>query len=277
MNLQELLAQAKQADERDKSKDKLFLSILGPSGSGKSHSIGTLGVKTLYLYFTGEKHGVESARKTGSEYIDPVCLDYDAATNTELKPDDVLKRLREIIGSDLAGAGYEAIAIDGMSELDDCINQTKELQKACLTSQGKIDGFRKPGEVKRMASNIIKQLVKLQQVQGLHVIATTIVDVKDYGDNGLIAECHPRLNTYALAEGLLQQFGDRVIVSLMTKESGERVYVFDFMTNMSKTSKDATGRVKKTFNFSPRLSTGTIPEQGVMKADLQKLLEYKNA
>ena len=75
MSLKDLIKKAEAADKADKSKGKLFLSILGPSGSGKSHSIGTLGVKTLYLYFAGEKHGVDAARKENVKNITAICID----------------------------------------------------------------------------------------------------------------------------------------------------------------------------------------------------------
>jgi len=275
MSLKDLIKKAEVADKADKSKGKLFLSILGPSGSGKSHSIGTLEAKTLYLYFSGEKHGVSAARKVNSKNIVPICVDVDEDSGDLLSADDTLAKIRSIVRSDVSEVGFEAIALDGLTELDDCINNSNELKKQCLTNVGKVDGFRISGVAKKMASGLIKDLVHLQQKTGVHVLVTAILDVKDYEDNGRINECLPRLTTYSLAEGLLQQFGDRVIVCPVTKDSGEKVYIYDFMSDITRASKDEKGKIKKAFNFSPRLSTGSIPDKGFIKADLKELLKCK--
>ena len=186
MSLKDLIKKAEAADKADKSKGKLFLATLGPSGSGKSHSMGTLGVKTLYLYFAGEKHGVSAARKENSKNITPICVDLNEETGELLTADETLAKVREIIRSDISELGFEAIAVDGLTELDDCINNSAELKKQCLTSSGKTDGFRIPGVAKKIASGIIKDLVQLQQRTGVHVLVTTILDVKEYEDRKVL-------------------------------------------------------------------------------------------
>ena len=274
MSLQDMLKKAKEADDKDQSKGKLFLSILGESGAGKSHSIGTLGVKTLLLTFLPERHGVTAAKKEGNNNIVELFLDIDDETGDDLTPDQTLGKLREILNSDLYGNGFEALVIDGLTELDICISGSNELKKQCLTSAGKVDGFRLGPVTKMIMRGVIKQLITLQKTQGVHIITTCIVDVKERGDNGEVIECNPRLNTYSLAEDTLQQFGDRVVTYKVIKKDKSTLGIFDFMSDISKTSKDANGVTKKVFNASPRLSTGQIPDK-VIKADLKKLLELK--
>lgn len=273
MNLKDLLTAAEATEKSDKSNNSLFCCILGPSGSGKSHSIGTLNGKTLYVYFSGEKHGVSSAKKEGLKNIIPLCIDY--VEGKELTPDETLNRLRQIIkcGSDLVKEGFTAIAIDGLTEIDLCITQTKELKTQCLTNQGKVDGFRTSTVAKQMVHSLIKSLVTLQQQTGLHIITTCILDVQEYGENKEIESCSPRLSTYGLAENALQMFPDRVVVGPQYKESGEEVYVFDSSATIAKVSKDVRGVVKKMFNFSPRLGSGELPK--LMKANLSELISLK--
>lgn len=273
MSILDLLKEAKKTEDKDKSGDSLFCCLLGPSGSGKSHTIGTTGLKTLQLYFSGEKHGIKSSKKEGGDNITPFCLDFEG--EVMLSPDATLDRLRDILSDPkgLKDAGFKVVALDGLSELDLCIAQSKELKKQCLTKDGKVDGFRTSGVSKAIGNSIVKLLLLLQEKTGIHILTTCILDVQEYGDNNEVVTCAPRLSTYGFAESILQMFEDRVICGPQVKENGDRVYVFDSMTSMVRASKDDKGRVKKVLNFNPRIGSGVLPK--LMKASLKELMKIK--
>jgi len=279
MSLTDLLKQSAATEKANKSGDNLFCCILGPSGAGKSHTIGTLGVKTLYLYFAGEAHGVKSASKSG-EHITPFCVDY--VDGKALSADETLNLIREVINDakGLQKAGFEALALDGLSELDLCLSQTKELKVQCLTPAGKIDGFRIASVTKQMGNGLVKDLLNLQRETGIHILTTCILEVKEYGEDGGFDECTPRLSTFGFAEAVLQMFPDRVIVCPIqrtNKETSEleTVHVFDNRVTVSRSAKNDKGGIKKTSNFSPRVESGAMAT--VMRADLKKLMEVKTA
>jgi hypothetical protein len=280
-NFDQVLSDALNHANDDKSSTAIMACILGPSGAGKSYAIGTIGCKTLYLYFSGEKHGKDSARQAGKDIV-PVCIDY-ADLNDEkgfrhLSPDEALDRLRGILGAsdDLVKAGFGAVALDGMTELEACIIDSKELRNKCLTSAGKVDKFKETPTIKMIIRDILKKVVDLQVKTGIHFVTTCILDVKEYDPETMaILESQPRLNSYSVAEDVIQQFPTYFIIAPIKKEDGTIVRAFDFANGMSKSSKDLNGKVKKTINFRPRITGGTIPLGGMMKADLSLLVKMK--
>ena len=274
MGLQDLLKEAKAAEVADKSGNSLFLCLLGVSGAGKSHCVGTLGVKTLHLYFQAEKHGVKAAKKEGGDNVVPYCLDF--ANGKELDADEVLTRLRKIMSTpeELLENGFKAIFLDGLSELDVVIGNSKELKKKCLTKGGSVDGFRLSGETQKIANGVVKLFLTVQRLTGIHVITSCILDVSEFGDRNEILACSPKLSTYGLASSLLQMYSDRIIISSQLKDDGTKVRVFDNMVDLVRVSKDDRGVTKKVMMFEPRLSSGEMPK--LMRADLSKVVEIKN-
>jgi len=278
MDFKALIKQAQADKEKDQSGNSLFCCVLGPSGAGKSHVIGTLGVKTLFLHFVGEAHGVKSSVKEGGENIVPVCLDY--VDGKMLEPDQVLARLRDILSApqDIKAAGFKAIVLDGLTELDMAVSESKELKKMCLTAAGKVDGFKTTPATKQIMSGIINTFQTVRATIGCHFITTCILTVKEYDDEKAILECSPQLGTFGLAESVLQKFGDRVVVSPLKRVNpktgeDEEVHVFDSRVTASRSSKDQNGNVKKTINFNSRIESGNLPS--LMKADLSDLLKVK--
>ena len=114
------LAQMIKESESDLKNNQLGLVILGSSGAGKSRMLGTFGVKTLYLYASGEAHGPVSAASGGSEIV-PICL--DRAGDKELTADESYARLLAILADDvgLKKLGIKAIALDGATEIENII------------------------------------------------------------------------------------------------------------------------------------------------------------
>lgn len=273
MSLKSLLAESVAVQKADKTNNALFCCVLGESGGGKTHALGTVGEKTLYLLFKGEKHGSSVIRKEGKENIEEILLDFNGTD--ELAPDDTLARLRSIIQdhAGLEAAGFKAIVIDGLTEVDLCISQTRELKKQCLTKNGDVDHFKVPAVAKQMLHKLVGQLVDLQIKTGIHVITTCILEVKEKDDKGFILDASPKLTTFSVAETALQLFGDRVVVCKVVNSKGEPVYVFDADFSGRRVSKDEVGGIKKQFSFGPRVTSGELPK--LMKANLSELIKIK--
>ncbi len=247
--------------------------VLGPSGSGKSSLLGTFGVKTLYLYGTGEDHGPKAARALGDANIVPVCIDQDEGKT--LAPDEVFKRLIDILSNreGIKKAGFGAIALDGATELESIIRSTTKWKQLCTTDKGKHNGFAEPAATLQMFKPIIDGLKHLQRELGIQYAMTCILDVKQMAENGELLESSPRLVGYSVAEGLIQQFPDVLVVGRMVK--GDKIsHRIQFLAGVSKQAKDLAGQVKKSINFTPRL-TGVKELPNTLDADLTKVAELK--
>lgn len=260
---------------KDVKSNKLFLIMLGPSGSGKSRIIGTLGVKTLYVYGSGEKHGPNSAKVMGKDNIVPVCFDKEGGK--QLSPEAAMTRLMTIL-ADVNGIkerGFGAVAIDGLSEIEQVLFETQKLKLAKAAN-----GFSAGSVEVLMMRPIIDALRNLQSELDLHVVVTCIIHTKEFADDGSILDASPGLYGYQVASSIIQQFGDILVVGRMVLED-KVVHRIQPMANVSKTTKDPKGEVRKTMNFSTRmkhLDITTFPE--TIAADLsilvRKIEETKN-
>lgn len=259
--------------------DLLELIILGPQGAGKSYAIGTLGVKTLYLYGTRESHGPKSASANGYNNLDLMCIDYGVWANEtkerDFTSDESLKFLSAILQDHdfLRKEGYKAIAVDGLTVLENIIKNSSEWRDRCKTAQGKHNTFKETEASQEMLGNIINMLKTCQREIGCHIVVTGILDVKETDHTGAVIEASPRLGGYGLAEQLNQNFGDIVVVGKMTKNNVTK-YKFQFMSDLVRVSKDEAGTQKRSMNFNPRLSGITI-DQPILDADLAELAKYK--
>ncbi len=250
--------------------------ILGPSGAGKSSLMGTFGVKTLYLHTSGENHGPQSARTLGGSDIISVCIDRDAEKT--LGPDEAYARLLSMLG-DVDGIkklGVKAIAIDGASELEAIIRNTEKWKQLCTASNGKHNGFGEPAATISILRPILNALRDLQSRLQIHAAVSCILDVKDIGTDGAILEATPRLVGYSVAETLIQQFADVLVVGRMTK-GDQAKHKIQFMSDVTKTSKDAMGTVKKAINFAPRIAGVLVNKlPPIMDADLSQVIKLKS-
>lgn len=261
--------------QQDIQNKKLFLILLGSSGNGKSYAQGTFGVRTLYLYTQGESHGPKSASTQGGENIVPVCIDREG--DKELTADEALKRLHAIL-DDVEGlkkAKFGAIAVDGASEIETLIRNSSKFRVATTTESGKHNGFAEGPATLGQFREIIGKLKKLQRTLGVHVCMTCILTVKEYDADGLILDSAPQLAGYAVATGLIQQFDDVMLLGRMQKKD-KIGYRLQLLATGSKKTLDAQGEVKKTFNFSPRITGVDILSLGsTLDADLKALAELK--
>jgi hypothetical protein len=264
------------ADSSSNKGDHLLGAIvLGPSGAGKSSVMGTMPGKILYLHTTGESHGPKSARATGKANVMAVCIDRDG--DSVLSPDASYDRLLAIL-SDIEGIkklGIGSIALDGASELESIVRATDKWAKMCTTAQGKHNGFAEPTATITMLRPVISALKTLQQRLAVHYAVSCILDVKTLGADGAIEEATPRLQGFSVAESLVQQFGDVLVVGRMERD-GVVKHKLQFMSDVTKVAKDERGTVKKAINFAPRLAGVLVSDlAGLMDADLAKLVDFK--
>lgn len=258
--------------KKDADSTALEAIVLGPSGAGKSYRAGTFGCKTLYLYSGGESHGVRAAKQEAAGNLVPIRYDFGATNSDESLKNliDILKD-KKTIQSMKVGALY----IDGASEIEFQIRSSNEWKEACKTAKGAHNTFEEPKATVSMFRPIIEAMKDLQNEFGFHIAMSLIVDVKEYGPSGEIVECQPRILGYGVAEALIQQFGDTLVASKMTNlKTGESKRMFQFMTDVVKTAKEESGQVKKSINFSPRLSgVKTLPKY--MDASLAEVIKLK--
>lgn len=255
--------------ELDAKSVALEAIILGASGSGKSTLLGTLGVKTLYLYASGENHGVKAARMMGAANVVPICFD----ANTT--PDEALENIHSILRDVefVKSQQFKAVVVDGASEIETLVRASKAWQKMCLTNKGTHNSFEEPKATIAGFRPIITALKDLQRATGVHFAVTCILDVRDLGPNGEIVDASPRLQGFSVAESLVQQFGDVLVVGKMSKNK-EVKYKLQFATDLTKTAKEENGTVKRLLNFSPRI-TGVSKLQPFMDASLTDVINLK--
>jgi hypothetical protein len=254
--------------KKDLNNNKLALVLLGSSGNGKSYAQGTFGCKTLYLYASGESHGPKSAASVGGANIVPVCIDRDG--EKALTADESYQRLLDILNNVDKKHGFGAISIDGASEIETIIRNTTQFKQKAKTT------FDEGPVTLSLFRPILMQLKTLQRDQGVHFCMTCGLNVRDVGDTGEIIESTPALHGFQVATGLIQQFDDVMVIGRMQKS--EKVgYRLQLLAGVTKTTKDfKTQEVRKTVNFSPRLTGVDITAlPGTMEADLSKLITMK--
>lgn len=254
--------------EKDLNSSVLRAIILGPSGSGKSSLCGTFGLKTLYLYASGEDHGPMAARALGGKDVLPVCFDRDSSG--QLDPDVAYGRLLDILGE--VDNKFGAVVLDGATELEFLLKQTKEFKAACLTDKGKHNSFAEGPAMLQLIRPVINELKRLSKAR-IHTAMTCVLDVQSISDSGEILESKPRLSTYAVAEGVIQQFPDVFVVGRMSngKEAQHRI---QFLAGVSRDSKTESGMIKKTINYHCRL-TGVHKLPVTAAADLKEVIKLK--
>ena len=247
--------------------------LLGASGSGKSRAMGSLGVKTLYLYGSGENHGPQSASLFPGADIVPMCYDY--LDGKVLSPDQAYQFLLAILRdhASLKSLGIKAIALDGVTELEAIIRSSEEWKERCKTKDNKHNTFGEGPATLAMFREVFAALKDLQRELKVHYVLSCILEVKSTDSFGEIEEASPSMQGYSVADGVVRQFGDILVIGKM-KRADEIKYKFQFLTDLSKVSKDAVGSVKKVLSFSPRLA-GVKQIPNLMDADLSKVIERK--
>ncbi len=265
----------------DNKREPLIAAIvLAPPSAGKSYLAGTFGVKTLYLHTSGEEHGPTSAKILGGDSVVPVPVDEDD-TGKRLGPDGTMKRLVMIL-EDVQGvkaAGFQAVVIDGLSELEQVIRLTSQFKIDCLSKEGNHNGFAEPAATLKALRPILEGLRILQRDARTHYLVTCILDAKEVAEDGQIIDSEPQLLGYKVATSLIPQFPDRLVIGRMQSPEGKEVHRIQFNASMTKASIDGkTKELKKFTNFSPQLSGVPSDKLPVhMKADMKEVLKLKVA
>lgn len=261
-------------EETKTLEDRLSLLIAGPSGAGKSHLIGTYPGKVLHLTAGAEVHGVSAARKSGNN-VTAIAIDRDA--NGPLTADAALARFDAATDPEaIRSAGFQLVALDGLTELEKIVRATTKWKKYCETSKGGHDNFKEGPATITAMDYCLGRLRNLQFDLNLDIAVTCILDVTETNKRtGEIEAGKPRLMSYQVAETMIQQYGDIVIIGKMQNAEGKSGRVIQMQTELARQSVDnETKEVKKMFGITPRLQGVTnIPP--FIKADLGEILKLK--
>jgi hypothetical protein len=154
----------------------------------------------------------------------------------------------------MKSAGIGAVVLDSSSEIEMVIRGTTEWADKCKTDKGKHSGFKEPTATVEMFREVIVLLKNLQRSLDVHVAMSCLLNVTELGQFNEIVEGTPRLQGYSVAESIVPQFPDIVVVGEMTKNNKSK-HKIQFMSNIKKQSVDEIGNLKKCMNFKPRLLT----------------------
>jgi hypothetical protein len=248
--------------------------LLGSSGSGKSRACGTMGVKTLYLYTSGEQHGALSASSGGSEIL-PICVDQEGGK--ALDPDAAYSRLLAIIndGEAISKAGIKAVVIDGLTEIESMILETKAWKQRVQVEYKGVASYAGPVTLSLMRP-ILTGLQKLQKDHGIHFVVTCILNVKELGEHGEIMSAEPKLKGFDVATDMVRQFADVLIIGQMSNGEVSKPRI-QIGAHVSKASKDfKTLEVRKLQNFHVRVTGCDLSgAPDTLAPNLAKIAEYK--
>lgn len=250
--------------------------LLGSSGSGKSRACGTLGVKTLYIHTSGEQHGALSANSGGSE-IHPLCIDHE--NGKILDPDSAYTRLLAVLsdGSGIAKAGFKAVVLDGLTEIEALILETKAWKQRVQVEYKGVASYAGPVTLSMMRP-ILTNLQKMQKDYGIHFIVTCILNVKELGESGEILSAEPKLKGFDVATDMVRQFADVLIIGQMSNGEISKPRI-QIGAHVSKASKDfKTLEVRKLQNFYLRITGCDLAgAPDTLAPNLAKIAEYKAA
>ena len=257
--------------------DGLFLVVLGASGVGKSHFIGTYPGRTLLLYGAGESHGPASAIKSNSDIL-PLAWNRgkDAKGNiVDLNPNKILSRIKEALNPEaLAAAGIKCVAIDSLTNLCLDLKNTDMFKQRCMSAKGQHNSFKETEALIELLSLVTNSLQNLSDIHGIDSICTLDLNILSVADNGLILESKPGLPTFGVGKAIIQQFPDILVLGRLGENSEP---TFQNFASVNQKSKDfETQAIVKYVEYHPRLRGAiTLPE--TIPANVQSILDLKEA
>lgn len=265
----------KERPQKDIDCKALRVLVMGEGQGGKSSLCGSMGVKTLYLYFKGETHGPKNAMAHNkTTEIDAYRIDVDFESGEKLGAEATIAQLMDFLDPEgLSDAGYEAVVVDSMYELDQVIRQTLKFKRDCESNNGKHNVWEEPKAILAQLRPILFALDTLTVEHNIHHAITCPLDVKSKGEFGEITEATPKITGGDVAQALARIYHDVIAVGPMVR-NGKTVQALQFGASIQKNSKDANGDTKKYLNFRPRLSGVTdLPEYA--PANLARIIEAK--
>lgn len=251
--------------------DGLFLVVLGASGSGKSHFLGTYPGKTLLLYGAGESHGPASALKSAKDNLLPVPWDKDKDGN-ELAADKIMPKINSLLDPDvLKKAGVKCVALDSLTALCLDIKRTQAFKQRCSDAKGNHNAFKETEALIEILSHIIKKCHFLNERHGVDIVTTIDLQIQSVGSNGEILESKPGLPTFGVGKGLIQQFPD---ILVLNRRSGNDPS-FETLASVASSSQDReTKEIVKYIEFHPRLrGADNLPE--LIEANIPAIMKLK--
>lgn len=253
--------------------------VLSPSGGGKSYLIGSLKGRVLYIYGGDESHGKISAAGQNAEIF---ALDWSRNPNTgeNLNADESYELILALMTNEfLDHHGITAIALDSLTSLEKLVRSTAKWAAGCKTKDGAHNSFAEGEVSQRLIDAILNRVRDLQVKRELDLVTTCIVDVKDMDETtGEYLTVKPRLSTFGVAEGTIQQFPQVLLVGPVRlkdpKTKKEKLgRCLQFNANVSRVSSDSNGVVKKYLNFNPRIIGANRDLKNFEKADLESVRE----
>lgn len=271
-------AKAIEYGNKESEIDKLMAIILGASGAGKSGTCGTFGVPTLMIYSAGESHGVNTAKQFGKD-IYPIPYDINLDTGEALTADEAYDNLLKILDDIEAIKALKvgAIVLDSLTQLETIIMNTKNW--SALVTQKYKGNVSYAGPVTlAMFSPVKHKMQMLRKKLNVHIVVTAALNVKALGDDGSIVEAAPAMHGYNVAESILKDYRDVLIlgqVTINTKDGTKQAPYFQLQSSVTKSTADFTTKeVRKLLNCSNRLNgirMDTLPSR--LPADL-RLISY---
>jgi len=254
--------------------DGLFLVVLGASGVGKSHFIGTYPGKTLLLYGSGESHGPASAVKSNKDLI-PIAWNRgkDAKGNLiDLEPNKILARIKEALDpATLKAAGVKCVAIDSLTNLCLDIKETDIFKQRCMGARGQHNPFKETEALIELLSGVVKQLQTLSDFHDIDSICTLDLSIQAVSEDGTILESKPGLPTFGVGKAIIQQLPDILVLNRRGGQPPE----FENLAHVASASKDReTQSLVKYIEYHPRLrGVNELPDR--IPADVSTILDLK--
>lgn len=268
------------AEDIEIRKIGLHAVVLGVSGAGKSFLMGSYPGKVLHLVGRQETHGVAQSKKCSEAHPNNTIVSarWDKLSGKTLDADFALEHLiNNLLNAEvLKKAGIQCVCIDGLTEIEQLIMQSEAFRSRCRTKKGDIDGFKTKEAVLTVFRPILDRLADLYNDHNIDVVCTGILEVQEVSNIGEILESQPVLTQYGIAKTIVMTFPDILPIGQMMGKSGKLSRRFQFQAKITSTSKDASGRVKKFHDFTPRVAGfDSYETPRTLPGDLSDLLAKK--
>jgi hypothetical protein len=246
---------------------KLFGTVMGLSGSGKSSCLASLPGRILWLYSEAwESHGPEYAFSLHPKaQITAVNVQRPQGSTAELSLDDQLAFIRDILSQSVSLAkNFDSIVIDGLTTIEYIYSNSMECKALAVSKTGAKD----PWAVFRLTTDFFNEIYVLLNTlnkAGVHVMTSCLGShAADEEGNAVFK---PKLMGVGVAEAFLAKLPDRVLT--VRDKTGK------FKFSMKESAQK--GSDLKVVDCSPRifpLHADEVPVE--MSPDFSKVILLKN-